>query len=415
MALLHAAGGLRPRLEASLRAIHVHHGLHPQADHWARFCEEACGRLAVPCNVIRVDARPPQGQSPEAWARRRRYEVFERALGAEQMLLTAHHQDDQAETLLLQLFRGAGPRGLASMPACVEFGPGWLARPLLDFSRGDLQAYADEQGLQWIEDPSNRELRFDRNFLRHEVIPKLKEHWPQLGRTLSRAAVWQAEAVLLLDILARQDLASCAGRREGTLSVTALKALDGPRRRQVIRRWLRDARLPAPAASHLERITEDLFNAHWDATPCVAWPGAEVRRYRDVIYAMAPLPVHDPRAVYPWNLSEGQPAPLPPSLGRLRVERTEGRGVKVALCENRRVTVRFRQGGERCRPPGRQTHSLKHLFQEVGVPPWLRDRTPLIYLDDKLAAVPGLCECQPFAAEPGEAGWDFRWSQHLSL
>jgi tRNA(Ile)-lysidine synthase len=356
-----------------------------------------------------VDARAPQGQSPEAWAREQRYQALEKALGEGEMLLTAHHQDDQAETVLLQLLRGAGPRGLAAMPALTRFGRGWLARPLLDFSREDIQCYASQHGLRWMEDPSNRNADFDRNYLRHSVIPRLKERWPGFGRTLARAAQWQAEAAPMLDVLARQDLAACTGRTEGTLSVAALKALDEPRRRQAIRLWLRDLGLPTPAASHLKRIMEDVLNAAWDATPCVAWPGAGVRRYRDSIHAMRPLPGHDPRTVIRWEPSK----PLALNIGRLWAEKVEGRGVKAPFCEGRQLTVRFRRGGERCRPEGRrETHSLKHLFQEAGIPPWRRDRIPLVYLDETLIAVAGCWVCHPFGAGGGKPGWVFRWEDY---
>jgi tRNA(Ile)-lysidine synthase len=408
MALLHAMHALGTQLAARIQAVHVNHGLHPQAAQWAGFCEDACRVLGIPCLVILVDARALQGQSPEAWAREQRYHAMEEALGEGDMLLTAHHRDDQAETVLLQLLRGAGPRGLAAMPSLNRFGRGWLARPLLDFSREDIHRYASRHGLQWIEDPSNRDVNFDRNYLRHAVIPRLKERWPGLGRTLARAADWQAEAASMLDVLAKQDLNACAGRSDGTLSAAALKTLDEARRRQVIRLWLRDSGLPTPAASHLERIMEDVLHAAWDATPCVVWQGAEVRRYRDSIHAMRPLPDHDPRQVIHWEPS----SPLDLNIGCLWVEKVKGQGVKAPFCEGRQLTVRFRLGGERCRPQGRrETHSLKHLFQEAGIPPWRRDRIPLIYLDETLIAVAGCWACHPFGAGPDEPGWEFRWEE----
>jgi len=407
--LLHGLHASLSQLGTEIKAVHVNHGLSPNADEWSQFCQQVCRDLAIPCEVIRIDARAPPGQSPEAWARQLRYEAMARLLKEGDVLLTGHHQDDQAETLLLQLFRGAGPEGLAAMPRWARFGPGWLGRPLLDFSRSDLTAYAEAQGLRWVEDQSNLDRRFDRNFLRHMIVPLLKQRWPSVSRTLARAARWQAEAVRIMDMMAEQDLHGLCLKQNGALSVKTLKQLDNPRRHNVLRVWLKAAHLPLPSARHLERLSEDVLNAAWDATPCLAWPGVEIRRYRDLIYAMKPLAPHHPGAVLRWDLC----TPLKLSSGALRAERVTGAGLKAALCNGKTVTVRFRRGGERCRPVGRpHTHTLKHLLQEAGIPPWQRDRIPLIYLDGDLAAVAGLWVCHPFGAGLEDEGWRLVWMEH---
>ena len=404
--LLHALHRLSSELSAEVKAIHINHGWDPKAQEWAHFCQAICNELGIPCQVIAIDARPPPGESPEAWARQRRYQAMERLLSQGEMVLTAHQQDDQAETLLLQLLRGAGPRGLAAMPRCIEFGPGWLGRPLLDFTRDELNAYAIQEGLSWIEDPSNRNTRFDRNFLRQEIIPLLKRRWPNLSRTLARAAIWQADAARLLEDLARQDLEAVCSRQQGTLSVEALMQLETERRNNALRFWFRNKGLPMPSADQLNQLCQDALKAGWDATPCLRWRGAEVRRYRDNLYALPPLPPHDPKIVLPWDLV----TPLPLPLGTLRAERVHGTGLKATLGDHKKITIRFRQGGEHCRLQGRlHTRSLKHLFQEAGIPPWQRDRIPLLYLDNKLAAVAGFWVCHPFGAEAEEEGWRILW------
>jgi len=405
--LLHGLHALSPELAIPIKVIHVNHGLNQDARKWAYFCQEVCERLGIACHVLTIDARPAAGQSPEAWARQLRYQAMEGVLEQGDMLLIAHHQDDQAETLLLQLLRGAGPHGLAAMPRWVEFGPGWLGRPLLDFTRDTLKAYAIAQGLTWIEDPSNRDTRFDRNLLRQAILPLLKQRWPSLSRTLGRAAAWQADAAKLMDDIAEQDLEAARSKQRGALSVEALMRLGNVRRDNVLRLWLRDQGLPVPSARQLEQLCRGVLRAAWDAMPCLRWPGAEIHRYRNDLYAMRPLSAHNSRAVLDWDLS----TPLRLVAGTLQAELAVGWGLKAALCDHKKITVRFRRGGERCRLLGRpHAHSLKHLFQEAGIPPWQRDRLPLIYLDEELAAVAGLWVCHPFGAAALEAGWRIIWN-----
>ncbi len=403
--LVHSLASVRDHLQVDeLHAVHVDHGLSPSAGEWRRHCTAVCGALGIPCHVLRVDARPAAGESPEAAARKARYDAIATLLREGDALLTAHHQDDQAETVLLQLLRGSGPRGLAAMPPWDRFGAGWRGRPLLDFGRGDLRLYAQSERLRWIEDDSNYDTGFERNFLRHEVIPLLRSRWPALGRTLARAATHNAEAAALLDQLAARDLVV---EPDGGVSVTLLKGLEPGRQRNLLRYWIRGAGLPLPDTVHLQRIIDELLPAAADGAPRVAWQGADVRRYRGRIYAMKPLPPHDRSRVLAWGMRE--PLCLAGG-GTLRALWVTGRGVKRELCLGSRVTVRFRQGGERCRPAGRgHTRSLKKLLQERGIPPWQRERIPLIHLDGRLAAVADLFVCEPFQAGEGEEGVEFAW------
>ncbi|MGI9303643.1 MAG: tRNA lysidine(34) synthetase TilS [Gammaproteobacteria bacterium] len=377
---------------ARLRAIHINHSLHEDAADWADHCGDVCARLGVDCEVVIVDARPNPGESPEQAARRARYAAFEQRCESDCALLTAHNQDDQAETLLLQLLRGAGVAGLAAMSAARRFGAGWHCRPLLSFRRAELVAYAQECGLSWIEDPGNRDESLSRNFLRHTVMPTLERHWPAATQTLARSAGLAAEALELVEALAEKDLSTAGGSRTRTLSTRALRKLSPARQRNVLRSWISRMGLPAPSQAHLQRVTKDLLESRSDATPCVSWPGAELRRYRDDIHALSGLAAHDPSQTLAWDGKTELPIE---HLGvKLDAHTLSALGVPAALPPGGMFSVRFRRGGERCRPRGRAHHAdLKGLFQEAGVPPWLRDRIPLVYRDERLIAVVGYWAC----------------------
>ncbi len=401
--LLHAMASLRGSLPGGLHAIHVNHGLSLQAAHWAGHCRSVCDALSVPLRVVTVDAGPERGESPEAAARHARYKAFSRLMATGDCLLTAHHQDDQAETLLLQLLRGSGPHGLAGMPFQTPFSRGLHARPLLDFTREQLGDYAAAQGLRWVEDPSNRDTGLRRNFIRHEIFPLLASQWPAAAETLSRSAAHCADAARLLDSLADDDLRQVRGAQSQQLDIEALSKLDEIRQRNVIRYWIRSQGFPLPQQSHLERLRHDVLQAAPDRMPLVCWADAEIRRYRDTLYLMRPLKDFDPKAVLPWDLRA--PLQLPGGLGMLESAVEEGGGLALEAMRQDGVSVRFRQGGETCRPPGRgHAVALKKLFQEQGIPPWQRNRIPLLYVGEQLAAVVGVCNCEPFVVADGVSG-----------
>ncbi|MGE0082374.1 MAG: tRNA lysidine(34) synthetase TilS [Thiohalomonadaceae bacterium] len=396
--LLHALVMLRETLAAPIAALHVDHGLQAQSEAWARRCEAQCASWQVPFIGRRVNARARAGESGEAAARHARYAALRAAMQAGDVLLTAHHRDDQAETFLLQLLRGAGPRGLAAMPECAPFGAGHLARPLLGFARDELCAYARQAGLQWIDDPSNFDTVFDRNFLRNEVMPALRGRWPAAGRVIARAAAHQAEAAELLDVLAEGDAAQA--RTGEALSVSALRALSGARARNLLRWWIHRRGLPVPDAGRLHRILDEVVGARADAEPRVNWPGAEARRYRDGLFVLPPqAPV--PAAALPWD---GCTELVVPGMGRLSA--VDAPGALAPGVRAMGLTVRFGAAGVRCRPAGRtHHHALKKLWQEAGVPPWVRERTPLVFADGRLAAVVGRWTCEEFTVSAGETGW----------
>ncbi len=395
-ALLHLLVSLRDSLPWNLQAIHVNHGLQVVADLWQAHCETLCEQYQVPLQVVQLSLSPAPGESVEAVAREARYRALAEHMAPGDLLLTAQHQDDQAETLLLQLLRGSGPAGLAAMPALNRFYAGWQARPLLDVPKAAIEAYARQQRLTWEEDNSNRDLRFDRNYLRHKVMPLLNERWPAASATLSRAARLSGELVSLAREEAESDLA-LARREEGAeLSLDVLRRFDSIRLRNLLRHWILRCGAPLPSSRKLQRIEREAVNGRIDANPLIAWRGWEVRRFRDRLYLGRSLPPFEAPDSLSWE-DRGMLL-LPEGLGRLRVESGKG-GIDPERWSSAFVEVRFRRGGERCIPAGQAHHRpLKKLFQEWGVPTWRRSRLPLVYLDGELAAVPGYLVCQPFAA-----------------
>jgi tRNA(Ile)-lysidine synthase len=390
-------------------AVHVHHGLQAAADAFAEHCRATCRREGIAFRLLRVDAQARQGQSREEAARTARYGALRSLLAADDVLLTAQHQDDQAETLLLQLLRGSGLAGLAAMPESAPFPPGRLLRPLLEFSRRELQAYGEAHTLQWIDDPSNLDLSFDRNFIRHRVLPLLAERWPAAAETLSRSARHCAEAQATLAGLAQDLLKAARHSDRPTLSVAKLRGYSEPDRRLVLREWLKAAGFRRPSARVLDQVVKEALTAGADRNPAIRWSEGEIRRYRGELYVLPPRRPFDASAVIAWD--GGLPLRLPDDNGELAALEAEGIGIAPDLWRNGPITVRYRQGGEVLRPAGRDgSRELKKLFQEVGLPPWLRERVPLVYLDGRLAAVAGCWVAAEFAGSPEKRNLAVRWT-----
>jgi tRNA(Ile)-lysidine synthase len=397
--LLRLLASLRNQLSIDLHALHINHGLSPHASDWALHCETVCRALQIDYHQKNINAVAPAGHSPEAYARELRYAAFAEMLAPGDFIFCAQHQDDQAETVLLQMIRGAGLKGLAAMPVHKSLGSGWQVRPLLEFTRADLAAYAVRYELQWVEDESNLNKSFSRNYLRHAVLPVLKNRWPSVSATLSRTAAHCMEAQTILEEVALIDRALCAGTRAETLSAVKLKILSDARQSQVLRLWLREQNIRVPGTVNLQQIQRDLLHSRQDKTPHVAWHTHEVRRYRDDIYCMPRLSSHNNAVILYWDAKK----PLViPSVGILKTFPACGAGLKKNLTG---LTIRFRQGGEVCRLPKRDfTHSLKKLLWEWNIPPWERDRLPLLFVEDELAAVPGYFVSPEFAAGEQEEG-----------
>ena len=327
-------------------------------------------------------------------------------MGSGDILFTAQHLDDQAETLLLQLFRGSGPRGLSAMPEMRRFGPGWMARPFLDVGRDGLREYAGEKGLSWIEDDMNSNLNFDRSFIRHGILPDLKGRWPNISGVLTRVSAHQAEAAALLDDLAALDLTGFELTSPDALSLDGFQNLSVFRRKNLIRYWLRKQGMPTPDSRILGHILTDVAGSRSDANPCISWHGIEIRRYGQILHAAKRQRGHDSSIIGPWDLDTAYHTVL----GRLQAVRGNGPGIKAAAIPDKKLVVSYRRGGERIRPAaGKHHRSLKKLLQEKRVPPWYRDRIPLLYLNDDLVAVAGFWIEDRYYAGPEEDAWKITW------
>ncbi len=407
--LLHLAARLKGRF--SFAALHIHHGLSPEASLWERRCRETCRSLAIPFETVRIMVVPQRGESPEEAARRARYRAFEERLRDGEMLLLAHHAGDLVETVLLNLLRGGGLKGLSGIPETRPLGRGQLLRPLLHVPREVLRAYAEAQRLSWIEDGSNGDLRFDRNFLRHRVIPQIKERWPELERTIARSAKHLDESRRLLDELADEWLEEVAPTPE-TLSLQLLQRVPLKRQRLILRRWLERQLGRPPSTDQLVRIFGEVIAARPDRIPELRIDRYLLRRYRKTLYLEPTHPSPSPNASLPWP--KGEVALKLPGGDELRRLPRVGEGISAARWHAARVEVRFRQGGEVCRLPGRGRRPLKKLLWEWGIPPWRRDRLPLLYLDGHLAAIADLAVCEPFPAGPGEPGYRLLWLETRS-
>jgi tRNA(Ile)-lysidine synthase len=404
--LAHALAETRARHGKRLLAIHIDHQLQADSARWSAYCRDLAGRFGIESVTERVAVDTSGGSGVEAAARAARYAALARHVAAGDWLLSAHHRNDQAETLLLNLMRGSGPAGLAGIGAATPFAGGWLVRPLIDVSRAALERYAAAHGLEWLDDPSNEDQRFDRNYLRHDVLPALERRWPGAVERIARSAELAGEAASMLDELAAIDLQGL-GNRPTRIDVEGLAKLPEARQRNLLRHAIRRAGLPLPGAARLGTVIDSVLQAKPDAQPLVEWPGGELRRYRGRLYLLPPLG----EAAWPPGGKElaTSPVALGEGMGTLRLVPGAPRGLSAATA-GRGLCVRMRSGGEQIRPAGQaHTKKLKKLLQDAGVVPWMRDRLPLVFAGEQLVAVADLWVAAGASSEPGTAvHWDDR-------
>lgn len=375
--LLHRLTSSPTARERGLRAIHVHHGLHAEAERWSEHCASVCAGLGVPLIVARVQVMRDHDDGIEAAARAARYGAFAEQLRAGETLALAHHRDDQAETVLLRLLRASGGTGLAAMRSLRPFERGWLWRPWLDTPRAALLTYAQSHDLSWIEDPSNLDSAHDRNFLRHQVFPVLRQRWPQAEAMFARSAALLAEQDDLLRVESQSRLAQVRGLDGATLSVSALCSHAPAWRARIVRLWIEELGLPPLPGQTIAIIDNELLPARPDAEAETRWQGAVMRRWRDLLQAELARPAWPVDWRAQWN---GKDALALPGDDRLCFE-PNAPGAAPETSGN--FLLRARRGGERIRLPGRDhSHELKKLLQELGVPPWERERLPLLFAQD---------------------------------
>jgi tRNA(Ile)-lysidine synthase len=410
--LLAAAAGMgRAFRNLPLRAAHVDHGLQPAAVAFRAACVALAARYSIPLSIIGATVDSGGGASIEAAARDARYAALGAQLSARECLLTAHHATDQAETLLLQALRGAGLKGLSSMPVCRPFAAGWHVRPLLEVSRADLERYAASLGISGADDPMNADLHLDRAYLRHAVWPLLARRWPGAAAALSRSAAHAAEAQGLLDAIAHADLDVL---RDGdALSLPRLRALPPARRINALRRWFFEKAAQPPSTARIREALRQMLAAEADHLPAVVFREHALRRYRDRIFLTAASP---PRlqAARDWPHRDSPVLDLGAGLGQLRCTRQRGGLAPDRLPDV--LTVARRAGGETLKAGAHAaTQTVQHLCQAAGVLPWLRDTLPLILADGALIAIGDLWLDARWCVPAGEAGRGFAWTNGPTL
>lgn len=427
-------------LKLRVRAVHVHHGLQTIADDWVEHCQTICDEMKTPLDVLYVDVNKKSGQSPEEAARNVRYKALLNSLQVGECLLTAQHLNDQAETLLLQLFRTASAAGLSAMPGQRRLGENNHLRPLLSFSRLQIEQFAEKNTLHWVEDPTNQNILFDRNFIRKDVLPIIKTRWPAIIKQLSTVASLQASNLQILEDMAAIDLASVIVASDhqakvsfykviSRLSISRLQKLSLARRLNVLRYWLiitaskqsaKTLSTISPTRHLLEEINSAVIYSASDAKPVLMFSTFEIRKFQHKLYLLKPpISCLDALSICPSanddkagnNLKHGitwQPLStlVITALNiQIKTNKLMGKGLDKKLLK-KALTISFRKGGERFHPVGR-VHSmpLKKWLQEENIPPWDRKWIPLVSVNDELIAVGDFCVCQQYAVSGEEEGW----------
>jgi tRNA(Ile)-lysidine synthase len=402
--LLHMAKQLKSK--TPLLAVHVNHNLSDNALNWQTHCRQICDDWHIPFIAKSVHITSNE-KGLEAEARKLRYAAIAEVIEVKALVLTGQHQQDQLETFLIQLKRGAGPKGLSCMPRSAVFEKqSTLVRPLLDMTRDDLEQYAQEHNLTWIEDESNQDTRFDRNFIRHQILPTLQQRWPGFGKAASRSVGLIAEQQQLVDELAAQDLKTLRLIQDthkldedahkliqDTLNLDGLLKLSDVRQRNVLRYWITTRQVTLPSKIILDKMIEEVIKAKPDAQPKVQWSGHQLRRFRDEIYL---FDNSIEQKGEDCTLTLNDPMVLNDNIGLLCLSDEDGsQGLVIRSPRlDEVVTVRFDVTGISCKPSGSpHTRKLKKLFKDYDVPPWQRSRTPLVYYNEQLVAVAGLFVC----------------------
>jgi len=403
--LLHLIFSNKSKISTPLEVVYVNHGLQEKSSEWGDFCKTQCDGYDIPFTQLIINEAVPKGVSVEAWAREKRYALIAQVMAKDDLLFTAHHQDDQVETFFLQALRGAGPRGLSSMPLFKDFANAVHVRPLLNYCRNELLSYANENKLSWQEDESNANTKFDRNYLRNKIIPAFEHRWPAYRETISRLLSHQQDCTALMYEVGLEDLKLVS--HENKLSLIALRSLSITRQKNIIFIWLQEQKFESPGSKHINKIISDLINTTNDNATCVNWKNVEIRKYRKYLYASKKM--HKDIGVLncQWDLA----SPLKIMDETLIAKSKIGSGLSKKKIDNASISVQYRQGGEKIQPNNNDhSKTVKQLFQERGVLPWERDRFPLIYVNDTLAAIPGVCVDKNYSAVNDEPSWQVIWS-----
>ncbi|WWO99231.1 MAG: tRNA lysidine(34) synthetase TilS [Candidatus Dasytiphilus stammeri] len=398
--LLHQLMLLRNhRPELKLRAIHINHGISPAANCWAQHCYQQCKIWQIPLKIIKINQLDIK-QGIEAAARIARYNVFKKVLLKGEILLTAQHLDDQCETFLLALKRGSGPAGLAAMPSEIKIGNNIFLRPMLYQTRQDIEEWALKHQLKWVNDQSNFDTRFDRNFLRIKILPSLKKRWPSFLQAVARSSQLCAEQEQLLEELLTESLDKLT-QPDKSLKIDILHNYSKFHRYGILRKWLAKKNI-IPSRNILQCIWHQVICSRKDASPCLKIGKYEIRRYRHAIYLINIMPpIRDD--VLHWS-SPWEPLKLPQNLGTIKMK-LNNHGITIrSPLKGEQVTIRFKIKGKFYVLGRMHSKPIKKLWQEYSVPPWLRERIPLIFYNDKLIAALGV-----FITNDGKSNFQDNW------
>lgn len=388
--LLHLLTKLKSSYFLQLRALHVHHGLNKKADAWAGHCKQICQKWQVPLTVVHVHM--DRKNNIEAKARQARYDAIKAYLTPNEVVMTAQHLDDQSETFLLALKRGSGPTGLSSMPAKSSFAKSKLIRPLLAVSREEMTHYALLHHLSWIEDESNQDRRYDRNFLRLTVLPLLNQRWPHFNHMVARSAALCGEETQLIMELLTDELNACMDS-SANLLITPLLTMSDLKRNALLRIWLKIHGMIMPSRKQLHLLWQTVANARNDANPQFVFHPYTIRRFQQRLYVLKKQPSLSHVMLF-WNMQS--PLLLPNDLGKLYCEHTAAGSLRKPEAHES-ATIRFKTTGKFSIVGRHHSRSIKKLWQEFNVPPWMRDQIPLLYYNDTLISAIGIfitCEGQ---------------------
>ncbi|MGI9251206.1 MAG: tRNA lysidine(34) synthetase TilS [Pseudohongiellaceae bacterium] len=408
---------IKKQLNTSLRALHINHRLLPAAESFETHCRQLCKNWQVPLTVKQVTVNTKGSAGREGEARTARYEAFKQNLQNDEVLLLAHHRDDQMETFLLRLMRGAGPRGLAAMPALRKLDKGWLARPLLHADRKELLSHAKAAELVWVEDPGNSDETLDRNYCRYTILPALAERWPGYKESWNKTITLADEAESLLQNLAQQDLQTAMNLhnknqqeknsqgKNPSLPLAHIRTLPPARQRNTLRLFLHQAGLPDPGWNKLQELANNLIPPTTTNHAELKLGNHTLTLHRDQLHIVPLMPPINSDQHLSWNPSQSNTLQLPNN-GQLKAIPATGKGLAQTKTE---FHIAYRQGGETCKLTNRPSKTLKQLLQESDFPPWLRPRLPLLYEHNKLACIPNIGTAEEFAAQPNTSGWLIHW------
>ncbi|MDC0186050.1 tRNA lysidine(34) synthetase TilS [Gammaproteobacteria bacterium] len=397
--------------KSQIRAIHINHNIVDNSKVWTKTCKSICKNFGIDIEIISLEVTH-NGYGLEAAARDERYKKLKEKLYENEYLLTAHHEEDQMETVFLRMARGTGLDGLQGINEKYSFGEGIIFRPMLEVSKTSVMDYAKEHQLKWVEDSSNQDTHFDRNFLRKKIIPQFRERWPSIASSVSRLSQLSAQNIKILNQIAEEDIGPIANMNELPLAKLLDKSFE--RANNMLRYIILANGMSIPSMKTLQDGLKEMLDPETDKS-VIAWKDYCIRKYKNHLYFLSNSDL-EPNKVdvrIPWEI--GKTVNLGENIGSIEATFIHGDGLSIEKCENK-LTISYRQGGELIKPIGHRINkSLKNLFQENQILPWMRDKIPLIYYQDELVSVADLWFNQNYVASQNEAGFVVNWHKKMII